>query len=84
MRYDHKNALHLNVGVFSAKVLIGGVIFTSRDCHFTLPFEPREGPAVCRAKDLPSFLRYLKTLIVGPVPGIETATSRSAVKRSTD
>lgn len=29
MRYDHKNALHLNVGVFSAKVLIGGVIFTS-------------------------------------------------------
>ena len=31
-----------------------------------------------------SFLGHFKTLRVGPVPGIESAASRSAVKRSTD
>ena len=33
---------------------------------------------------VPSFLTYFKTLSVGPSPGIEPATSRSAAKRSTD
>ena len=33
---------------------------------------------------VPSFLSYFKTLSIGPVPGIEPTTSRSAVKRSTD
>ena len=42
--------------------------------------EPREGPAVCSAKTVPSFLSYFKTLSIGPAPGIEPATSRSAVK----
>ena len=28
MSYDHKNALHLSVSVFSTKVLIDGAIFT--------------------------------------------------------
>ena len=46
--------------------------------------EPREGLAVCRAKAVPSFISYFKTLGVCPVPRIEHATSRSAVKRSTD
>ena len=46
--------------------------------------EPREGPAAHRAKEVPSFLSYFKTLSIGPAPGIELATSRSAVKRSTD
>ena len=46
--------------------------------------EPREGLAVYRAKETPSFLNYFKTLSIGPVPGIEQATSRSVVKRSAD
>ena len=46
--------------------------------------EPREGPAAFRAKGVPSFLSYFKTLSIGPAPRIEPATSRSAVKRSTD
>ena len=37
------------------------------------------------AKVVPSFLSYFKALSNGPSPGIEPATSRSAVnKRSTD
>ena len=37
-----------------------------------------------QVKRVPSFLSYFKTLSIGPPPGIEPATSRSAVKRSTD
>ena len=33
---------------------------------------------------IPSFLSYFKTLSIGPVPGIEPATSRSAVKHFTN
>ena len=44
--------------------------------------EAREGLAICRAKVVPSFLSHFKTLSVGPVPGIEPVTCRSAVKRS--
>ena len=46
--------------------------------------EPGEGPAACRAKEVPSFVSYFKTPSMGPTPGIEPATSRSAVKCSTD
>ena len=46
--------------------------------------KPREGLAACSAKGVPSFPSYFKTVSIGPVPGIEPATSRSAVKRSTD
>ena len=46
--------------------------------------EPHEGLAVWRTKEVPSFLSYFKTLSIGPAPGIEPATSRSAVKRYTD
>ena len=35
-------------------------------------------------KGIYSFLSYFKTLSIGPTPGIEPATSRSAIKRSTD
>ena len=42
------------------------------------------GLAACSAKEVPSFLSHFKTLSNGPAPGIEPATSRSAVKRSTD
>ena len=67
--HEEKNALYLSINVFSTKVLIGDTIFTS---------------PTCIAKGAPSFLSYFKTLSIGPAPGIEPATSRSAVKRSTD
>ena len=88
--YDEQNALYLNVNVFSTKVLIRGTIFTSPAGDRTAILrgqwttEPREGPAAGSAKGVPSFLSYFKTLSIGPAPGIEPATSRSAVKRSTD
>ena len=55
-----------------------------RDRHFTWSSEPREGLTACSAKEVPSFLSHFKTLSNGPAPGIEPATSRSAIKRSTD
>ena len=83
-----KNALLFSVNVFSTKVLIGHTIFHvsywRRDHHFTWSSEPREGLAACSTKVVPSFLSYFKTLSIGPAPGIEPATSRSAVTRSTD
>ena len=88
-----KNALffgtfYVIVNVFSTKVLIGDTIFYiswwRRDRHFTWSSEPREGLTACSAKEVPSFLSHFKTLSNGPAPGIEPATSRSAVKRSTD
>ena len=73
------------------KCYLGTLCFTSPNgdgtaisCHFSWSSEPREGPAACRAKGVPSFLSYFKTLSIGPAPGIEPANSRSAVKRSTD
>ena len=48
----------------------------TRDRHFTWSSEPREGLACCSAKGVPSFIGYLS---IGPAPGIEPATSRSAV-----
>lgn len=60
------------------------VSYWGRDRHFVWSSEPRKGLPVCRAKEIPSFLSQSKTLSIGPVPGIEPATSRSAVKRSTD
>ena len=82
-----KKALYLSVNIFSTKVLIGDTIFTSpngRDRHSTWSSEPREGLAACSAKEVPSFLSHFKTLSNCPAPGIEPATSHSAVKRSTD
>ena len=40
--------------------------------------------AICGAKAVPSFLSYFETLSIGLAQGIEAATSRSGVKRSTD
>ena len=87
-RKKEKNALYFSVNVFSTKVLTGDIIFYvsywRRDRHFTWSSEPREGLAACSTKVVPSFLNYFKTLRIGPVPGIEPATSRSAVTHSTD
>ena len=68
---------------FSTKALIGR---GARDRHFSWSSEPRDALAICRAKVVPPFLSHFKckTLSVGPVPGIEPKTSRSAVKRSAD
>ena len=85
-----KKALYLSVKVFSTKVLIGDTVFTSLTgdgtavIHFTWSSEPREGLAACSTKVVPSFFSYFKTLSIGPAPGIEPSTSRSAVTRSTD
>ena len=74
------------MSVFSTKVLIGDIIFTFRPGDGTAircSSKPGEGLAICRAKEVASFLSHFKTLSVGQIPGIEPATSRSAVKRST-
>ena len=80
--------MHLSVNVFSTKVLIGDTIFTSPTGDGTnilrWSSKWREGVAICRAKAVSSFLSHFETLSTGPVPGTEPATSRSAVKRSTN
>ena len=50
------------------RVLIGDTIFTSPtgDGTAILCGLPHEGLAVCRAKGVPSFLSYFKTLSIGP------------------
>ena len=60
------------------------VSFWTRDHHITWSFEPHKGLAVRRAEQAPSCRSYFKTLSIGPTPGIEPATSVSAVKCSTD
>ena len=78
-----KDALYSSVNVFSTKVLIGDTLFYvsnwRRDRHFPWSSEPREGLAACTAKGVTSLLSYFETLSIGPTPGIEPATSRSAV-----
>ena len=74
--------------VFSTKELLnwGHYVYVprwKRDRHFTWSSEPREGLPVCSTKVVP-FFSYFKTLSIGPAPGIEPSTSRSAVTRSTD
>ena len=72
--------LYLSVNVFSTKVLIGDTIFTSPTGA------TRRSSRSCSAKGVASFLSYFNTLsiAIAPVSGIEPATSRSVVKRSTD
>jgi len=65
----------LSVNVFSTKILIGNTIFTS---------PTGKESAICRAKEVPSFVDHFKTLSAGPVPVIEPLTSHFAVKPSTD
>ena len=83
-----KNELYLSVKVFITKVLIEDTIFYvsnwRQDRHFTWSSKPHEALAACSATGVPPFRSYFKNLIIGPTPGIEPATSRSAVKRSTD
>ena len=65
--------------VFSTKVW-GHYFYIShckQDGHFT--YEPKEGLAICRAKAVPSFLSYFKTLSIGPVLAIEPMISLSTM-----
>ena len=76
--YDEKNALCLNVNVFSTKVLRRGTIFTSPAGDRTAILrgqrttEPREGPAACSAKGVPSFLSYFQDPEYWSGPGNRT------------
>ena len=84
-----KKALYLSVKVFSKEVLFGDTIFTSptgdgTDRHFTLSSEVREGRAVCKAKGVPPFLNYFKTLSIGPARESNRDLPGSAVKHSTN
>ena len=64
----------MSVNVLSTKVpFLLLLLETGR--HFTWPFEPREGISVCSQGKVSTFisiLSYLKTLSIGPTPGIET------------
>ena len=85
--YDEKNALYLNVNVFSTKVLRRVSFFTSPAGDRTAILrgqwttEPREDPAACSAKGVPSFLSYFKTLSIGPAPGIDLQRCSQALYR---
>ena len=82
------NALCWSVNILSREVLIGDNFFTSPSGDGTAilrghPSLAKVSPLAVQRKYL-SFLSYFKTLSNGPAPEIELATSRSAVKRSTD
>ena len=86
-RVHRGKKLHLlNVNAFSTKVLIRDTSFTSpTDRHFTdVVIRATRRSSHLQCKRSTSFLSYFKTLSIGPVPGIEPTTFRSAVKRSTD
>ena len=69
-------------------MLIGDTIiyvcYWRRDRYFARSSEPRERLPVSVVKEVLLFLSYFKTLRIGLAQGIEPATSRSAVERSTD
>ena len=72
----------LSVNIFNRILLIGD---TWRDHCLMCLSEPCQGSAVYRTKEVPSFLKYYKTLSMGPPSlGIEPTTFRSAVRRSFD
>ena len=78
----HKCTLIVNV--FSAKVLIEDTIFTSPTGEVTAilrghPSHAKVKPLAGRAKTIPSFLSYFKTLSIGSALEIEPATSCCAV-----
>ena len=83
-----KKCTLLSVNVFSTKVLIRTLYFTFPNGDGTAIL--RGHPSHARVQPLAGQRKYLhfsvifKTLSIGPAPGIEPATSRSAVKRSTD
>ena len=78
----------MSVNVFSTKVLIGDIVCTSLTEDETAILHSHlnraKGLAASKAKEVLSFPSYFKTLSIDSAPKIEPATSRIAVKRSTD
>ena len=70
----------LSVNVFSTKVLIGDTIFTSPNGDGTAIL--RGHPSHAKVSPSAGQRKYLHFSVIGPAPGMEPATSRSAVKRS--
>ena len=80
-----RNALYLSVNIFSTNVLFGNwghYFYTGLPFYVVIGGTRRS--SCLQVKRVPSFLSYFKTLSTCPPPGIEPATSLSAVKRSTD
>ena len=71
-----KKALYLSVNVFRTKVRL--LLETGPPFYVVIRATRRSSCLQDEGTVVPSFLSYFKTLSVGP------ATSRSAVKRSTD
>ena len=81
-RYPVTEALYLNVNVFSKKVLAGYTIFTSPTGDKAAIL--RVHPSYAKVQSFAGQMQYLhfsvillKTLSIGPAPGIEPRTSRS-------
>ena len=78
----------LSVNVFSMKLLIGDTFFYvsnwRQDCRFVVIRATWWSSHFHRAKEVPSFLSYFKTLCIGLALGIIPMTSCSAVKPTTD
>ena len=72
--------------VFRTKVLISDTNFYVSNGDRTTVIRGHLSHTKVRTKEVPSIFSYFKTLRIkrSPVQGIEPATSRSAVKRSTD
>ena len=68
---------YLSVRVFTSRTGDGTAILRGHPSH------AKVSPLAVQ-REVPSFLRYFKTLSTGQAPEIEPATFRSAVKRSTD
>ena len=80
-----RNVLNLCVNVFSTKVIIGDTIFTSSTgLQFYAVIRTTQRSCRWQCKGSTFISHYFKTLSIIPSPGIEPATSRSGVKRSTN
>ena len=78
----------MSVNVFSTKVLMKDRILMSPTGDgsallFTWSSEPHEGLVICRAKDVPSFVSYFKTLSIRSGPGDQTHDLTLCIQGST-
>ena len=83
-----KGTFYLSVNVFSTKVLNGDTVFllllmeTGPPFYVVIRATERSRRLQCKGSTYLHFSVIFKTLSIGPAPGIEPATSHSAVKRS--
>ena len=86
---QYEKKMHITWVSISRPKVLGDTIFKSPTVDGTAIFntwssEAGEVLAICKAKEVPSFLSYFETVSICPGPGIDLATPRSAVKCSTD